>query len=83
MTLRQLSIAPTVASIRRAGPLVAQPVAGEAASVSDVSASLRCRLGFHRWLPLALSVPGAATGCSVSFCRSCPATVRMRVRGRA
>ena len=35
-------------------------------------APLRCRLGLHRWLPLALSVHGASAGLSVSFCRDCP-----------
>ncbi|HEY7295699.1 MAG TPA: hypothetical protein VH916_11705 [Dehalococcoidia bacterium] len=33
---------------------------------------LRCRLGFHRWLPLALSVHGAGAGLFVAFCRDCP-----------
>ncbi|HLZ69560.1 MAG TPA: hypothetical protein VKV26_06565 [Dehalococcoidia bacterium] len=35
-------------------------------------APLRCRLGMHRWLPLALSLHGADAGLSVAFCRDCP-----------
>ena len=46
---------------------------------------LRCRLGFHRWLPLALSVHGAGAGAgaglSVSFCRCCPAVRRPAALG--
>jgi len=44
---------------------------------------LRCRLGFHRWLPLALSVHGAGAGAglSVSFCRCCPAVRRPATLG--
>lgn len=48
--------------------------------MAEPDVPLRCRLGFHRWLPLALSVHGrgigAGAGLSVSFCRSCPAVRR-------
>ena len=34
---------------------------------------LRCRLGLHSWLSLALSVPGSSSSLSAAFCRCCPA----------
>jgi len=42
------------------------------APAPEPPAPLRCRLGLHRWLPLALSVHGASAGLSVAFCRDCP-----------
>jgi len=54
---------PAVSSPEPPAPLPTPP---------DPAAPLRCRLGLHRWLPLALSVHGASAGLSVAFCRDCP-----------
>jgi hypothetical protein len=34
---------------------------------------LRCRLGWHTWLPLEVSLRSARYGLTVQFCRSCSA----------
>lgn len=36
----------------------------------------RCRVGLHRWLPLALSLGGHRHGPGVFLCRDCPALRR-------
>ncbi len=53
-------------------PRIAAPPPEPDAPLPEPPARLRCRLGLHRWLPLALSVHGAGAGLSVSFCRDCP-----------
>jgi hypothetical protein len=37
----------------------------------------RCRMGMHRWLPLALSLGGRRHGPGVFLCRDCPAVRRI------
>ncbi len=65
-----------VASVQQLSTLLRFPrIAGpapEADAQPEPPAPLRCRLGLHRWLPLALSLHGASAGLSVSFCRDCP-----------
>jgi hypothetical protein len=65
-----------------ADPLIApvSPAAGPLAErgwgepeTPPVHVPLRCRLGLHSWLSLALSVPGSPAGLSAAFCRCCPA----------
>jgi len=49
---------------------------------ADLSTPLRCRLGFHRWLPVALSFSRARSSLDVAFCRCCPAVRRPARLGR-
>ncbi len=59
----------------------AEPKLGLALNPGQVPATLpvggvplRCRLGFHSWLALGMSVSGARRRLAFSFCRHCPAT---------
>lgn len=44
--------------------------------VDPISVPLRCRVGLHSWLPLAMSFSNARYRLGFSFCRHCPATRR-------
>ncbi len=54
--------------------LAFQPAVAPATPAAPLS--FRCRIGRHRWLPLALSLAGAGRRACVSFCRDCPAVRR-------
>lgn len=54
----------------------------EPADVPFERVPLRCRLGLHRWLPLALSLHGSRSASTFSFCRRCPAVRRPQPRLR-
>ena len=63
------AIAPLLVPI--GGPLAERGWGEPAAPVARIP--LRCRLGLHSWLALALSVPGAPSTLTAGFCRCCPA----------
>lgn len=57
-------------------PRAAAPTPSEPVDAS-VSVPWRCRMGLHRWLPLALSLGGHRHGPGVFLCRDCPAVRRI------
>ncbi|MHB8576652.1 MAG: hypothetical protein ACYDCQ_15115 [Dehalococcoidia bacterium] len=46
------------------------------ALIEALGTPLRCRLGFHSWVPVGMSLPYARISLSTGFCRCCPALRR-------
>lgn len=57
-------------------PLMTAPTAADLEPEPALCTPLRCRLGRHHWVPLAMSLAGARAQLAVSFCRDCPAMRR-------
>src|SRR5579883_1864367 len=58
-----------------AAGVASRPLLTEAVlpAAEPLGTPLRCRLGFHSWVTLALSLAGARVQRSAAFCRHCPA----------